>query len=78
MNSIKNIVENVLGKSNIKHDQNLKEFGMDSTQFVRIIVSVELEYDIEFEDEDLLMSDLNTIKAFENRTKALIDKKGEK
>lgn len=42
-------------------DATLSEMGMDSMVFIRIIVALEEEFSVEFPDEKLLMSEMNTV-----------------
>lgn len=43
-------------------DQDLKEYGMDSLNAIELVVSLELEFGIEFAEEDLLVDNLCTIQ----------------
>ena len=43
-------------------DDDLSELGLDSLSFIRLIVSLEEEYNVEFKDEDLILSNMNTVK----------------
>lgn len=43
-------------------ENDLSELGLDSVSFIRLIVSLEEEYSIEFEDENLILSNMNTVK----------------
>lgn len=42
-------------------DKDLSVIGMDSLVFIRVIVALEEEFDIEFPDDKLLMSEMNTV-----------------
>lgn len=42
-------------------DDDLSQHGMDSIIFIRIIVALEEEFDIEIADEYLLMTEMNTV-----------------
>lgn len=46
---------------NISEDENLNRIGIDSINFIEIIISLEDEYNIAFEDEELLLENLNTV-----------------
>ena len=60
---IREIVMNILELDNMEVDdeQNLVDIGMDSLQFVKMIVELEVKYDIEVEVEDLKIDKFNTI-----------------
>ena len=55
------IFQNVLGKNMLLMTDMIREIGMDSISFIRIIVELEELYDIEFDDEKLSHSDYETI-----------------
>lgn len=44
-------------------EQNLTDLGITSVSFIKIIIVLEEEFDIQFEDEDLKFEQLNTIKS---------------
>jgi Phosphopantetheine attachment site. len=60
---IREIVINLLELENIVIDdeQNLVDIGMDSLIFVKMIVELEIKYDIEVDVEDLVIEKFNTI-----------------
>lgn len=70
---IANLIEIQLDKESIEYDQDLEELGMESIVFVKIIVALEMKYDIEFPDEDLLMSNMKSIRDFDRKVKKLIE-----
>lgn len=72
MNRVEEIIKDTLEIDQITSDQNLQDAGMDSISFVKIIVALEVEYNIEFADEDLLITRLSTMRAFETRVTELI------
>lgn len=43
-------------------EEDLKEYGMDSLNAIELVVALELEFGIEFEEEDLLVDNLCTIQ----------------
>lgn len=45
----------------LRNDDNLMEIGLDSLEMIRIIVAIEREFDFEFSDEDLVISNFSTI-----------------
>lgn len=53
----------------------LTQLGMDSITFIRIIVALEEEFDIEIPDENLLMPELNTILKMVNVVTAVLNTK---
>ncbi|MHB8062512.1 MAG: acyl carrier protein [Ruminiclostridium sp.] len=48
--------------SNINADQDLRDWGMDSLKSIDVIVSLESEFGIEIEDEDLMVENFNTVE----------------
>lgn len=60
---IENIIKQCLklDKNEIDEESILTDYGMDSLNFVELIVRIEEEYDISIEDEDLLIENFNTI-----------------
>lgn len=57
---ISSIVEEIDIKA-LEPDADLQQIGMDSFEFVRIIVTIEDEFEIEFPDEYLLVEQMNTL-----------------
>lgn len=51
----------------------LSQHGMDSITFIRIIVALEEEFDIEIPDEYLLMSEMNTVSKIISVVSAALD-----
>jgi acyl carrier protein len=47
-------------------DQDLQELGMDSISFIRIIVSLEEEFELEIPDEFLIITEMNTVNKINN------------
>ncbi len=45
----------------INPSSNLNEYGINSMKQMEIIVNIEMEFDFEFLDEDLLMTNFETI-----------------
>ena len=60
------VINNIEPTANQKISLNSKlaDIGMDSITFIKIIVSIEQEFQIEFEDEFLLITYFNTINDF--------------
>lgn len=51
----------------IEHvNEELTDLGMDSITFISIIVALEEEFECEFPDEKLLLSEMNTIQKIIN------------
>jgi acyl carrier protein len=48
--------------SEIKIDEDLRDWGLDSLKSIDVIVSLEKEFEIAIEDEDLLMENFNTVE----------------
>lgn len=44
-------------------ETNLKDLGIDSISFIKIVVAIETEYEIEFEDEQLDANEFTTLGA---------------
>ena len=56
---INNNMENAILENQI--DDDLSQLGMDSINFIRIVVALEEVFDIEIPDEYLLITEMNTI-----------------
>ncbi len=52
-------------------DETLNRIGVDSVNFIEIVISLEEEFNIAFEDDELLLQNLNTI----NKLKSIISNK---
>lgn len=50
---------------NIDADQDIAQLGMDSLKFIQLIVKIEAEFNISF-DDDLVFENLNTIRKLVN------------
>jgi len=59
---LRQIVEFV-DTDDIKLDSELKDYGLDSIAFVQLVVAIENEFVVEFDDEDL---DVNKFPLFQN------------
>ena len=58
------IIDSIVEKININTlgpDDDLQQMGMDSISFIRIIVTIEEDFEIEFPDDYLLMDNMNTL-----------------
>lgn len=56
-------------------DQELPDLGIDSIGFIRIIMLLEIKYDISIPDENLVYSKLNTLNAIYLLVEDLLNKK---
>ena len=54
-------------------DDDLSQHGLDSITFIRIIVALEEEFDIEIADEYLLMTEMNTVSKITSVVSAALD-----
>lgn len=50
----------------ISRDETLNRIGVDSVNFIEIVISLEDEFGIAFEDDELLLQNLNTINKLHN------------
>jgi len=57
------IKDNLPDNLNIKIDDKLQDLNINSITFIQIIVSLENEFDFEFEDEKLLFKEFPTVKS---------------
>ncbi|EMS70587.1 acyl carrier protein [Ruminiclostridium cellobioparum] len=73
---IENIILNVLKIQpeiikELSPDETLNRIGVDSVNFIEIVISLEEEFNIAFEDDELLLQNLNTV----NKLKSVISNK---
>ncbi|URZ15355.1 acyl carrier protein [Clostridium felsineum] len=72
-----NIICNALGNNDnrdlILKSKDLAEFGFNSLNFIKIIVKLEDEFDIEFSDNELNCSNYNSVYKILNLVKSKID-----
>ena len=68
---IASIIEEI-DLNSINYDIDLKEIGMDSISFIRLIVILEDEFEIEIPDDYLLFENMSTINKIVNNIKLLI------
>lgn len=71
---VKKIIVEILGLDEeriktISGDSSLIELGLDSLNAIEIIVNLESEFDIEVDDEDLMIDSLETIDLLCNLVK---------
>lgn len=65
VNDVLNIVNEIIEGANVDESmisQDLQELGMDSIAFVKIIIEIEDNYDVEIPDKYLKISDMNTVE----------------
>ncbi len=63
--TIRNKLAEVLKIENseeISLDKDLKEYGMDSLNAIELVVALEMEFGIEFAEDDLLVDNLCTVR----------------
>lgn len=63
--TIRNKLAEVLKIGNseeISLDKDLKEYGMDSLNAIELVVALEMEFRIEFAEDDLLVDNLCTVQ----------------
>lgn len=67
---IKELIEKTVGDveefGDFGLDDNLADFGISSLNFIKILVAIEDEFNIEFEDEELEFENFNTIRKLVN------------
>ena len=73
IDEVKKIVCETLEISDIDVDDDLVKIGMNSIEFVKIIVYVEESFDIEFPDELLALSKMNSIRSIYEVVKHVLD-----
>lgn len=52
-------------------DTDLKKFGINSISFIKLIVAVESQFDIIFDNEDIDVNVLKTLRGFSDYIRAL-------
>lgn len=80
MNSIESEIVKIMMKAgelpdNIGLDTTFKEIELDSINFITIIVEIEDYFEIEFDDENMILSKYQTIGEFVNYVENKITKK---
>ncbi|AYO48680.1 acyl carrier protein [Streptococcus mutans] len=70
------IKEQIFNISNIvitedDYNKNLQDMGLDSMQFISLIVSLEEKYNFEFEDNMLVFSEMSSVKMISNNIKKI-------
>lgn len=65
--SIANLTGNKLLELQLLDEQLIQEVTMDSIQIINLIVQIELNYNIAFNDEELLFENFATLKVISER-----------
>lgn len=55
-------IEKNIDVKNVQPDDDLKSFGINSVTYVKFIILIEEEFDIEFEIEDISFKEHNTFR----------------
>lgn len=58
---IKNILQELLGKEELSNNQDLTAIGLDSISSIELIVELEEEFSVLFEDHELMLDNFKTI-----------------
>lgn len=72
INSLRDIIKKNLDEelfipiSEIKDDDDLFVIGIDSLNIIKIIIAIEVEFGIEFDDLDLKPENIGSLKSLEN------------
>jgi len=76
LNNMLNAEENE-NKINIKEDLDLSEIGLTSINMINLIVYLEDTFDFDFDDDELLLENLNTVTKIEECVNKTLLKKVE-
>ena len=68
--------EIIVNTEKIGSDDQLIKYGMDSIKFIKLFVSIETEFDIEFDDDDLGNTDGTTVNSLVEYIKVRLHNKG--
>jgi len=49
-------------KNNFNEDSALDDLGLDSVDYMKIVLDIEEQYNFEFDNEELAMQDINSIR----------------
>lgn len=63
------LTENPLLEQQLEDDQLIQEVGINSIKIVNLIVHIELNFDIVFEDEELLTENFTTLRVISEQIK---------
>lgn len=56
----------------VNEESNISQLGVSSIAYVKLLIFIEEEFDIMFDDDDLLMSDDITVKELAKKIESLI------
>lgn len=68
------IIKDIKGDADVTMDENLRDMGINSIQFVQIIVNLETELQIEIPDEFLMYKDDMTVNTLVDIMHAVMNK----
>lgn len=79
MNTIENEIIEIMKEAgelpdNIGLDTTFKEIELESINFITIVVEIEDYFEIEFDDENMLISKYKTVGNFVNYVESIINK----
>lgn len=78
---IRNKIKEMVGienAENIMGDKDLRDDGLDSLNAIELIVALEMEFAIEFNEDDLLVERINTVDKIVELVKKYIERNEEK
>lgn len=78
---IRNKIKEVVGLENAENilgDKDLRDDGLDSLNAIELIVELEMEFAIEFDEDDLLVERINTVEKIVELVKKYIERTEEK
>lgn len=65
------------GLAAIEEDELLSEYGLNSLGTMEVVVAIEDAYDIEIEDDDLMVEELGTLRKLNQLVMRYLSSKGE-
>lgn len=66
-----------IGLAAIEEDELLSEYGLNSLGTMEVVVAIEDAYDIEIEDDDLIVEELGTLRKLNQLVIRYLSSKGE-
>lgn len=66
------IMDKKMNKSELNYEENLFDLGMDSIEYVNLIIKLEMYYNIEFNNEIMNMTEYNSISKISEYVAKLI------
>jgi acyl carrier protein len=70
---IADLTENPMLEQQLGDDQLIQESGMDSLRIINLIVQIELNYEVAFDDEELLTENFATLNLIHKQIKQKLD-----